>query len=63
MAGKDIEVTENTSVSSENAAVVGILSDLPRPEGKEANNSLDDDNDEKDDKMGEIIALDTFRKK
>jgi hypothetical protein len=63
MAEKNIEVTENTSISSENAAAVGILSDLPSPEGKKAHVSMDDDSDKKDDKMGEVIALDTFRKK
>lgn len=63
MAEKDFEVTENTSVSSGNATVVGLLSELPEPEGKEAQISMDDDDDKRDDKMGEVIALDTFRKK
>ena len=63
MEEKDIEVTENTSVPSGNDAVIGLLSELPRPDSNEASISMEDDNDEKDDKMGEVIALDTFRKK
>ena len=63
MAEKNIEVTENTSVYPENAAAIGVLSDLPSPEGKKAQISMDDDNDRKDDKMGKVIALDNFRKK
>jgi hypothetical protein len=36
---------------------------LPRPEGKEVSITEDDDISERDGKMGEVIALDTFRKK
>ena len=58
-----MEDTENATASPETAAVVGVLSSLPRPEGKEVPVTTDNDSGEKDNKMGEIIALDTFRKK
>jgi hypothetical protein len=64
MAEQNNEETENAAVSSENIDLINVLSSLPEEEkGQEAPDSKGDDNDEKDDKMGEIIALDTFRKK
>jgi hypothetical protein len=63
MAEHGVEDTENAAASTETATVVGVLSGLPRPEGKEEPITPDDDSDEKDDKIGEVIALDTFRKK
>jgi hypothetical protein len=63
MAGQNTEFIENTPVSSEKKAAVDISSDQPRSKGIKTPSSKDDDSGEKDDKMGEIIALDTFRKK
>jgi hypothetical protein len=61
-AGQDIEFTENSPLPSKNTAV-GFSSDPSRLKGKEASNPIGNDSGEKDGKMGEIIALDTFRKK
>ena len=58
-----MEDAEDSNASPKTAAVVGVLSSLPRPEDKEVPNTVDDDSGKKDDKMGEVIALDTFRKK
>jgi hypothetical protein len=58
-----MEDAEDSTASPETAAVVGVLSGLPRPEDKEVPNTVDDDSGKKDDRMGEVIALDTFRKK
>jgi hypothetical protein len=63
MAEQDNEEYEDTTVSSENIDAIDVLPGLLKKKGKEAPNSRDDDNYDKDDKMGEIIALDTFRKK
>jgi len=64
MAEHGGEEAENAPASPETAAVVDVLSDQPRPEQKEEPITDDgDDVDEKDNKMGEVIALDTFRKK
>ncbi len=63
MAGRNNGVPENTPISSEKPAVVGILADQRKPHEQEMSLSADNEKVEKDDKMGEIIALDTFRKK
>ena len=63
MAGMKNKESKNTPVSSQQQAVVGILGDPQKPQGKDETFSEDDDKEEKGDKMGEIIALDTFRKK
>ena len=60
MATQDREETENTAVSSGNTEVIDVLQ---AGKSKKAPNTEDDVNNEKDNKMGEIIALDTFRKK
>jgi len=63
MAGRNNEVPEKTSISSQKSAVVGILADPPKPQENEVAFSEDDGKQEECEKMGEIIALDTFRKK
>jgi hypothetical protein len=63
MAEHSKQDTGNSAASPKTAATVGVLSGLPRPEGKEVSITEDDDISERDGKMGEIIALDTFRKK
>ena len=63
MAGKGNEVPENPLISSQQPAVVGISANSTKQQGKEVPFSEDDDKQKKSDKMGEIIALDTFRKK
>jgi hypothetical protein len=63
MSEHGLQDTGNSTASPETAATVGVLSGLPRPKEKEVPITEVDDSREKDDKMGEVIALDTFRKK
>ncbi len=57
------EEAKHTPISSQKPAIVGVMIDAEKQEEKKLPFSAVDDKQEKDDKMGKIIALDTFRKK